>query len=137
MDECKPLITGLLGDDSATKVDYFDDKFKSSVVAPAPAAPKADFVDFYAAAPAVTVAPVAPAVVEAVAEPAAEPAAAASDAVVAYEGEVAAEPLRVEGAVDADVEQDAVDMELRAVDPAADADAAVAAEDAAETAAGM
>ena len=133
MDECKPLITGLLGDDSATKVDYFDDKFKSSVVAPAPAAPKADFVDFYAAAPAVTVAPVAPAVVEAVAEPAA----AASDAVVAYEGEVAAEPLRVEGAVDADVEQDAVDMELRAVDPAADADAAVAAEDAAETAAGM
>jgi hypothetical protein len=133
VDECKPLITGLLGDDSATKVDYFDDKFKSSVVAPAPAAPKADFVDFYAAAPAVTVAPVAPAVVEAVAEPAA----AASDAVVAYEGEVAAEPLRVEGAVDADVEQDAVDMELRAVDPAADADAAVAAEDAAETAAGM
>ena len=139
-------VTGLLGDDSSgPAVNYYDDSFKSSVVASTPppaAAPASGFVDFYAAAPAaapaVTVAPVvaeeaSDAVVEAVEAVEYETATAyGARALAAYEGEVAADPLRVEGAAAADVEQDAADMG-RAADVEQDATDA----DAAELAAGM
>ena len=97
-------ITGIFSDsgDELLTSTFYDESFAAQVEAPA-AAP-AKFVDFDSAV-------VAPAPVVA-----AESAAAAA----AYEAAEAAEPIRVEGAVDADVEAEAMAMG-RAVSMAEDA----------------
>ena len=92
-------ITGMFSssDDELFTSTFYDESFAAQVEAPA-AAPVSKFVDFDSAV-------VAPAPVEAVA---------------AYEAAEAAEPLRVEGAVDAVVEEEAMAMG-RAVSMAEDA----------------
>ena len=103
-------ITGMFGgassDDLLTST-FYDDSFKNEVAAVAPpAAPAAGFVDFYAA----DAAPVAAPVVD------------ATEA--AYEAAETAEPLRVEGAVDLEVEAQAMELGRQvsaAEDAAADA----------------
>ena len=89
------------GDELLTST-FYDESFAAQVEAPA-AAP-AKFVDFDSAV-------VAPAPVVA---------AESADAAAAYEAAEAAEPIRVEGAVDADIEAEAMAMG-RAVSMAEDA----------------
>ena len=97
-------ITGTFSssDDELFTSTFYDESFAAQVEAPA-AAPVSKFVDFDSAV--VAPAPVAEEQVEAVA---------------AYEAAEAAEPLRVEGAVDAVVEEEAMAMG-RAVSMAEDA----------------
>ena len=97
-------ITGMFSssDDELFTSTFYDESFAAQVEAPA-AAPVSKFVDFDSAV--VAPAPVAEETVEAVA---------------AYEAAEAAEPLRVEGAVDAVVEEEAMAMG-RAVSMAEDA----------------
>ena len=97
-------ITGMFSssDDELFTSTFYDESFAAQVEAPA-AAPVSKFVDFDSAV--VAPAPVAEEPVEAVA---------------AYEAAEAAEPLRVEGAVDAVVEEEAMAMG-RAVSMAEDA----------------
>ena len=97
-------ITGIFSDssDELLTSTFYDESFAAQVEAPA-AAPVSKFVDFDSAV--VAPAPVAEETVEAVA---------------AYEAAEAAEPLRVEGAVDAVVEEEAMAMG-RAVSMAEDA----------------
>lgn len=100
-------ITGMFGggSDELLSNTFYDEKFASEMVAVTPA-PVTAVADFNAAAP-VFAAEVAP--VEVVAAVAA-PAEGAEAAVVAYEAAEAAEPLRVEGAVDAEVEAQAMEL---------------------------
>lgn len=104
-------ITGLFG--GATDLlanDFYDDSFKTEVaVAAPPAAAPAAFVDF-----------------DSVVAPAAAPVVAveSADAVAAYEAAEVAEPLRVEGAADLEVEAAAMELGRQvsvAEDAAADA----------------
>ena len=94
-------ITGMFSssDDELFTSTFYDESFAAQVEAPA-AAPVSKFVDFDSAVVA--------------------PAPVAEETVAAYEAAEAAEPLRVEGAVDAVVEEEAMAMG-RAVSMAEDA----------------
>jgi hypothetical protein len=110
-------ITGMFGggSDELLSNTFYDEKFASEMVAvtPAPVTAVVDFNSAVVVAPApVVAAPVVAAEaapVQGVAAVAA-PVDGAEAAVVAYEAAEAAEPLRVEGAVDAEVEAQAMEL---------------------------
>jgi hypothetical protein len=128
-------ITGIFSAASTDELlanNFYDDSFKKEVAIAAPAAaPAAGFVDFYAATPAA-----APAVAAAAAP------VATIDVEAAYKAAEEAEPLRVEGAADPDVEARAMELGRSvsealeaAADALEDASAAIAAASAAAAAA--